>query len=206
MVGIVKSLFNKCRESNSDPYIALLQYRNTSQSTGNSPAQLLMSRSLRMKLPTSENLLKPKTIDYDQHNKAVKEKIAKMTEYHDQHAKVLPSLKEGDDVLYKKNPLSPWSPASVVTTSSEPRSFVIRTSEGVDYRRNRQHLLKPFVTPRSQSNQSVISQNNQSVISSTISPNPIGNDSQSFHEYVTRSGRHVIKPRRFSFTENDIVI
>lgn len=56
MVLTTENNFNKCLESNSDPYIALLQYRNTAQTCGYSPLQLLMQGNLRMKFPVSEQI------------------------------------------------------------------------------------------------------------------------------------------------------
>ena len=44
----IKNLFKKA----SDPYIALLNYRSTPLQHGKSPAELLMNRKLRNRIPT----------------------------------------------------------------------------------------------------------------------------------------------------------
>ena len=63
----LKNLFRKAHDDNSDPYIALLEFRNAAiTSLEYSPSQILMSRRLRTKLPISSSLLKPKVVDvYD---------------------------------------------------------------------------------------------------------------------------------------------
>ncbi|XP_061196319.1 uncharacterized protein K02A2.6-like [Saccostrea echinata] len=56
----VKQLLKKAEESNTDPNIALLEYRNTPiDGVGKSPAQFLMNRNLRSKLPTTQTWLEP---------------------------------------------------------------------------------------------------------------------------------------------------
>jgi transposase InsO family protein len=60
----VKDLFRKCEQSGDDPSIALLNFRNTPlEGVGQSPAQLLMSRRLKSKLPILPKLLQPKLVD-----------------------------------------------------------------------------------------------------------------------------------------------
>ena len=62
-VQTVKNIFKKSTLGGTDPYIALLEYRNTPiTGTDFSPAQMLMSRMLRGKLPTSVNLVMPKVV------------------------------------------------------------------------------------------------------------------------------------------------
>ncbi len=60
-IQTIKNLLRKADDEGNDPYIALLEYRNT-PITGmqESPAQLLMSRMLKSKLPTTTALLQPK--------------------------------------------------------------------------------------------------------------------------------------------------
>ena len=62
-VGIVKSFMRKAHEEGRDIWMSLLYYRNT-PITGApySPAQLLMSRKLRDKMPSTSNILKPSVV------------------------------------------------------------------------------------------------------------------------------------------------
>ncbi|KAJ8728921.1 hypothetical protein PYW07_006617 [Mythimna separata] len=59
-VGIVKNMMRKCRESNTDFNVAMLNYRATPVGgLDYSPSVLLMARKLRTTLPCSEKSLKP---------------------------------------------------------------------------------------------------------------------------------------------------
>ena len=60
-VKIAKSLIKKLLKDNKDPWLALLDQRNTpTESIGTSPAQRLMSCDTRTLLLTATNLLYPK--------------------------------------------------------------------------------------------------------------------------------------------------
>ena len=60
-VKTAKSLIKKTLKDNRDPWLALLDQRNTpTESIGTSPAQRLMSRRTRTLLLTATNLLYPK--------------------------------------------------------------------------------------------------------------------------------------------------
>ncbi|XP_061727723.1 uncharacterized protein K02A2.6-like [Cydia pomonella] len=60
-VQTVKKLMEKAQSDGTDPYLALLNFRNTPVSGESySPAQLLMARRLNTRLPVSEQLLAPK--------------------------------------------------------------------------------------------------------------------------------------------------
>ena len=59
-VNSAKSVMRKSRKARTDPYLALLEYRNTpSQGLGTSPVQRLMSRRTRAQLPIIPKLLRP---------------------------------------------------------------------------------------------------------------------------------------------------
>ena len=63
-VQTAKRLMKKAKQDGNDPYLALLEYRNTPWSdTLGSPAQRLMGRQTKTLLPVSSTLLKPETID-----------------------------------------------------------------------------------------------------------------------------------------------
>ena len=61
-VQIAKKLLEKAKCSGRDPYLALLEYRNTPIDNIGSPAQLLMNRRLRSILPITKKQLQPKVI------------------------------------------------------------------------------------------------------------------------------------------------
>ena len=58
-VQTAKRILTKAREDKKDPYLSLLEYRNTPVDVLKSPAQLLMSRRLRSILPTTALHLRP---------------------------------------------------------------------------------------------------------------------------------------------------
>ena len=143
-VGTLKRMLKKAFEDGTDPYIALLEYRNTPV-TGMeySPAQLLMSRRLRSKLPTTHELLKPAVVpDASAKLKATRSDYKL---YFDQHAKPLPDLLPGDAArIHTKGE---WLPAVVQGAVKEPRSFLVKTQTGKVLRRNRRDLLKTSEPP-----------------------------------------------------------
>ena len=135
-----------------DPAMALMSYRSTPcSSIGFSPAELLMGRKIRTTLPTLEKNLLPKWPS----RTAVKERDgkekAKQAYYFNRRhgAKPLPALRPGDTVFMKLDNEKSWSsPAVISSESTTPRSFVIRTEQGAELRRNRRHLqLGPIPQP-----------------------------------------------------------
>ena len=62
-VQTVKDPLTKAKKYGKDPYISLLEYRNTPVDGLGSPAQLLMNRRLRSVIPTTTAQLHPRIID-----------------------------------------------------------------------------------------------------------------------------------------------
>ena len=99
-------MLKKCHETHSDPYVALLHYRTTRKGNINSPPELLMSRKLKTKLPVLNENLKPVNVDLDEHNRKIKLQQNKTRNYYDKNAKTLPTLTDGQNIFYKKTPIS----------------------------------------------------------------------------------------------------
>lgn len=115
-------------------YIGLLQYRNTPVSRlKESPAQLLM----KSKLPSRASLLKPQVVDsaYDK----LTEWRDKQKFYYDCSAKPLPENKPNETARVRIG--KTWEPAIVTAQHAAPRSYIVTTTDGTAYRRNRRHLL-----------------------------------------------------------------
>jgi hypothetical protein len=141
-VQTVKHLLTKAALSGRDPYIALLEYRNTPVSGMSlSPAQMLMSRRLRSKLPTTAKLLKPAVVNA----KPLLERQQQKQKYHyDKGAKKLSVLAPGDSVHVRQGKF--WKPAVVVKKLRQPRSYLVSCA-GTQLRRNRRHLLHTPAIP-----------------------------------------------------------
>lgn len=138
-VQTIKNMLKKSECSNSDPYIALLEYRNTPlEGIGLSPAQLLMGRRLKSKLPASTSLLTTGTSS--EVCKKLKDRQQTQKMYYDQQARLLPDLQTGERVRMQRG--ETWQPAVVEKEHELPRSYIVRTPEGGLYRRNRKHLKK----------------------------------------------------------------
>ena len=142
-VHILKQLLTKAILSGRDPYIALLEYRNTPVcGLPFSPAQMLMSRRLRSKLPATANHLQPAVV----HAKPMlQEQQRKQKKYYDRGARHLKPLKPGDSVHIRHGKL--WKPAVIVKRHLHPRSYIV-SCDGAQYRRNRRHILHtPGISP-----------------------------------------------------------
>jgi len=137
-VKTVKLLFKKADRDGKDPWLSLLDYRNTpTEGIGDSPAQRLMSRRTRTLLPTASSLLRPKVSAHSTEKLERKRQKAKF--YHDRHVKQLPELEIGQEVRsapLRKN--QTWKPAICVEKLSD-RSYVVQAGSET-LRRNRQFL------------------------------------------------------------------
>ena len=150
-VKTVKQLFKKADRDGKDPWLSLLDYRNTpTEGIGDSPAQRLMSRRTQPLLPTASSLLRPKVSAHSTEKLERKRQKAKF--YHDRHVKQLPELEIGQEVRIaplRKN--QTWKPATCVEKLSD-RSYVVQAGNET-LRRNRQ-FLRPAAessTPEKQS-------------------------------------------------------
>ncbi|KAK3084785.1 hypothetical protein FSP39_018986 [Pinctada imbricata] len=138
-VKIAKRLMRKSQIDNSDPFLALLDWRNTpTEIIGSSAAQRLMGRRTRTKLPIKSSLLAPET------QKNVKESIEKRKQkskqHYDKNARPLPELNTGDVVRIKPfGRENKWTKAKV-DEKVNIRSYQVTTEDGRTYRRNRRHL------------------------------------------------------------------
>ncbi|XP_048248911.1 uncharacterized protein K02A2.6-like [Haliotis rufescens] len=120
----------------SDPYLAILNQRNTprDQVLG-SPAQRLMSRRTKTETPMSSKLLSPVIRKPSSIYKRLVELRGQQKQYFDKTAKLLPRLEPGDKVRILTN--NGFDRLGLVRQS--PRSYII-SSEGKDLRRNRRQL------------------------------------------------------------------
>ena len=92
-VQTTKNLMKKATLDKRDPYLALLEYRNTpiSDKLG-SPAHRLMGRRTKTLLPTTTKLLQPKLINPQAAHKELKERKARQKYYYDRHTAILKPL------------------------------------------------------------------------------------------------------------------
>ena len=102
-VKAAKQMMEKCKRSNTDPFMALLEIRNTpTQSAGSCPSQRLINRRTRTLLPMTHNLLRPRgELEHECDKLKVKHNQTMQATYYNRRAKDLPVLKEGDRVRLK---------------------------------------------------------------------------------------------------------
>ena len=141
-VQTMKRLLKKAIDRCDDPYIALMEYRNTLVSGMQfSPAQMLMSRRLRSKLPMQASMLKPQIVKAKAYLKLRQQRYK---HFHDRGSSDLAVLNPGDVVRVRNR--NTWEPAVVVAKHRQPRSYIIK-SNGKEFRRNRRHLMKTAELP-----------------------------------------------------------
>ena len=139
-VQTVKDLLVKSKKDQRDPYLSLLEYRSTPIDGVGSPAQLLMNRHLRSRVPQMSSQLKPRVPGPHEVKKKLNLKQQKQKFYYDRQSKPLPKIHEGDRVRVRMKGL--WKPGVVTHKEVTPRSYRVKTDDGDEYRRNRKMLLK----------------------------------------------------------------
>ena len=139
-VQIVKNLFHKAKVEGQDLHKCLMVYRNTPLSSQlQSSMQISSSRATRSTLPLS-NVAKMQMGIQREELRA---------KHKNQH---LPThdLSLNQTIMYQEPISKKWYPAKVTRLCEEPRSYIITTEEGMQYRKTQRHL-KPY-WPRHQTN------------------------------------------------------
>lgn len=134
-VQIAKKLLQKAKDSGSDPYLAFLSYRASPLEHGKSPAELLMGRALRTTLP----YIPPKQQLRKQRNK-MKLLQHRQKIHYDKSSRPLEPLRMNDTV--RVHDANIWRDKATVLEEVGPRSYTVRTEDGVVLRRNRRSLQK----------------------------------------------------------------
>lgn len=183
-VKIVKLLIKKALDSNSDPYLALLNYRDTPLKHGKSPAEMLFNRKLKTRLPVfiesepdwgNTKVLQAKEYKHDQKR------------HYDKGARLLKPLYPGDRV--KMHDGKGWNVEARLVKGVAPRSYDVITPEGVTYRRNRRHLLLvPQLKPAEPQESEDTPQENSSTSQTTLSVEPTPAHTDGPNE-IRQSGR-----------------
>ena len=192
-VKICKNIFRKCKESGTDPRLALLHYQNTPKDSLEPPSTLLMSRRLKCVLPIIPTLLKPKFVNIKHQRKILQHRQSVYKHCYDRSVKPLSNLIPGQSIYFRKTPISNWLPGKIVKVL-DSRTYLIENSEGSTYRRNRK-----FIIPQPESIlKETVSSDCQNNLSFTIPFTPAKS-----HEQVikTKSGRIIKPPRRFTFSD-----
>ncbi|XP_062562745.1 uncharacterized protein K02A2.6-like [Armigeres subalbatus] len=139
-IKIAKNIIKKALHDGKDFWLALLEWRNTPQDDGYSPAQKIMGRYLRGLCPVPSDKLKIRGVNAAIVNDQMETRKIKSKFYHDRKSQSLPTLERGQDVYVQLKPEtnSIWTKGRVAEILSD-RDYNIEVN-GNSYRRNRVHI------------------------------------------------------------------
>ena len=200
-VQTAKKLLKKAKYEKTDPNMALLDLRNTPVEGINlSPAQMLMGRRTKTRLPMSSKLLEPMydAADIKRHFQQQQEKSKR---YYDRGTTELHPLTQGEPVRVYDEATKQWKPAVVCNRAEQPRSYTIETETGQKYRRNRRDIMKypEKQIPIQQQEQPAAADQPRKVTDDTEQHDKAATIAPA--KTVTRSGRTVKTPERYGFEE-----
>ncbi|KAJ8334368.1 hypothetical protein SKAU_G00400070 [Synaphobranchus kaupii] len=135
-VQTAKRILYTAKAKNKDPYLSLLEYRNTPVGNLKSPAQLLMSRRLRSILPATAKQLQSQVTCQQTVRERREVCQHRQQAYYNRSARPLPHLPVGAPIRFWQEDGS-WKPAMVTRPADTDRSYRIKTREGQTCRRNR---------------------------------------------------------------------
>ena len=191
-VQTIKTMIKKAILENKDYNVSLLNYRNTPiQSLEASPAQLLMSRRLRSKLPTLKKSLKP-TLHINKSSRIIQRQNTQAKYYNLRAGKHFPPLKIDDQIKYKQHD-NKWKSGKITKTNNPgSRDYEITNYLNHKLRRNRIHIFKSHATENKCSSDNTQTPDTQNNGQTLFEPEDITN-------YVTRYGRTVQPVQRYGY-------
>lgn len=140
-VAIAKNILKRSIESKGNFQHNVLEYNTTPvASLGFTPSELFFGRKLKSRFPVSESALVRRVIPEEMVVKRLVERRVKQKLQFDCSAKELVGLKKVDSVIFRKN-VNEWELGMVVDRVNE-RSYIVKTSYGKHFRRNRR-LIRP---------------------------------------------------------------
>ena len=132
-VQIIKNLFHKAKEEGQDLCKCLMKYGNTPLSSHlQSLMQILSSRTTRSTLPLSNAAKKQMGL----HSEELR--VTQKKQHLPTHDLCLDQT-----VMYQEPTNKKWQPAKITKLYDEPRSYIISTEDGTQYRKTQKHL-KPY--------------------------------------------------------------
>lgn len=206
-VQTAKTILRKSKESGVHYLYSLLEYRNAPIPDLNmSPAELLLGKKTRSKIPVMSHLLKQKNSDVAREKLLIRQNKSK--QYYNQRTRQRPILEPKDNVTMQKG--RNWEPAVIIQKAHEPRSYIVKDENGRTYRRNASHLRKsklPYVN-KSQLNEDLLPYSDSDVSNSFEQLDNNSDDESSINDRIsnevnigntvhTRSGRVISKPVRY---------
>ena len=108
-----------------------------------SPSQLLMSRATRTKIPVATELVQPKLVT--EVYRQLKACQQRQIQYYNQGPKPLTFLEPQEVVRLRQG--KNWTPTIVDAKAETPRSYLVTTATGQQYRRSRNDLLQTGEPP-----------------------------------------------------------
>ena len=108
-----------------------------------------MNRRTRTLLPTTGNLLEPRTLNTSHERETLREVQKRhQARYYNSNAQDLPALSEGDTVRMKPFTLGQKEcKKGLIVERLYERSYEVETADGSSYRRNRVHLKRTNEPP-----------------------------------------------------------
>ncbi len=199
-VGVVKQSLQKALECGNDQPLALLALRTTPLAGGiPSPAEMMFGCKIKSQLPMINKREKSESA-----LAAMENKRSMVQHRYDSGARPLPELESDQSVRIQDPNSKKWMRGTVVEKHPMPRSYVVRSEDEVEYRRNRRQIR-----PTKEAIPHVPDDHDEPVLSSTPQDIPKqkhevvmdpkqGSADQGNHTYVTRHGRAVKPPEKLN--------
>lgn len=192
-IGIFKQMMRKCEHDDKDPYLALLELRNTPISNDlKSPNELLYGRKVNGLLP----ILKTKREMNEIMRTKDKLNSRQMTykKFYDKNAHELKDLKKNEKVFIKRNKKTAEA-AKVLDQCQRPRSYKLEFEDGLILERNRKDIIKgPVIIEKHQETPKITSTSNSMERSSEEEKQDKLSEKESTTQCLRKSSRPTRKP------------